>query len=273
MTAILPITADSARNTVTAIWGEDLTEILNDFLEQRAQSGRAPRIVKLYDLLSEALYQSTIRWERITSVEQFHRIFRDISGPDVLTPLGDIVGEDVQRFAPGPTAYKTGWYHEDDIPTFGFEARIGANPDALREDDPMETQKRLLCEQPWLEGLSGSLQYEVVLAEHSWRKVEALPQFSWAGLVNSFVRPVEATLRDKVGPATRMMLGELIQEAENRLLYPPTEIAKLRELNDLWRRAKRIQPGQRIDRHAANKARALAFEVLGFLTGGRVQKP
>ncbi len=133
---------NTQRATIGEIWGDALTEVLRDFL-----SRRSPQVGKIYELLSEAVYQKVFDWAQTKGVKTYHRLLKGVSGPDTLTRLATILAGGISRFGNGAGSYDYGWYSlpgEDSSGSkFGFEANIGDDETATREVafDPEEVRR------------------------------------------------------------------------------------------------------------------------------------
>jgi hypothetical protein len=259
-------TDDSLRSKVSDRWGNTLSDALIQFLQSQS---RAAPIRAVYDLLSESLYQNLFRWEKIQGAAVHHRIFKNASGPDVLVALARVLGANIAAFCNG--TYKQGWHKisdREEVLEFGFEARLGDDPLAMREGEMEKTRNRLLRDQPWLNRLSGHLRDALVLAELSWRKVEDAPKYEWGGIAVSFIKPVERLLRDQLRLAGRETLGTIVMHVRTdpawRQTYTP-----LQRLNELFIRAKHLEPPP-IVRLDIPTIRSLTFEVLRFAAERRL---
>jgi hypothetical protein len=136
---------DAQRTSVKYIWGDALTQILGDFLNHRS-----PPVERIYDLLSESIYQSVLDWRDLRSAPVYHRIFCGISGPDTLAPLATILARGVSKFSGGSGSYEFGWYPLEGEAgggsEFGFEPEIGVDKRATREPPPEQDEIRRLQE-------------------------------------------------------------------------------------------------------------------------------
>jgi hypothetical protein len=135
---------------VKDLWGDTLSDTLMEFL--RVQPRSAP-IKTVYDLLSESLYQSLFKWERIQNAAVYHRIFQGVSGPDILDPLTRVLATKISGFTNG--TYGKGWQPrgDEDQVEFGFESKVGEDALATREGDFERVRKHLLKQKPWLKSL------------------------------------------------------------------------------------------------------------------------
>jgi hypothetical protein len=95
---------DAQRTSAKYIWGDALTRVLGDFLNHHS-----PRVGRVYDLLSESIYQGVLDWRDLSGMRVYHRIFCGVSGPDTLAPLATILARSVSEFS-GSSSYEYGWY-------------------------------------------------------------------------------------------------------------------------------------------------------------------
>jgi hypothetical protein len=231
-------TDDPLRRKLCALWGSTLSDALIEFLQRQSRS--AP-IRAVYDLLSERLYEDLFAWNKIQGATVYHRIFKRVAGADTLAPIGQILATDIRGFACGK--YKPGWFklpkYKDEEPLeFGFEAKLGDDPEATREGDIERTRNDLLNEQRWLSRILPQLQERIVLAELSWRKTKDFPQYEWGGLAVSFVKPLESFLKVHLGLVGAETLGEVISRLRSDRDWSRAVFADLEELNSLFRRGK-----------------------------------
>lgn len=117
-------------------WEDVLTNVLKEYIEKN-------KIELVLDLLSEASYQYTIRWEEIYKlpVKVLHRVFQKKAGPDILPNLGLFVKNDIfplpserilnsDIIKPGQPI-KRDYFEDGDI--LYFEEKIGELEDVARE--------------------------------------------------------------------------------------------------------------------------------------------
>jgi hypothetical protein len=257
-------TDDNRPRKVSDLWGSTLSDALIEFV--RIQSRSVP-IRAVYDLLSERLYQDLFAWNRVQGSAIYHRIFKGVSGPDILAPLARILATNISSFGAG--TYKEEWCKLPDGEEpleFGFESKVGDDREATREGDIERTRNRLLKEQPWLNRLSAPLRERLVLAELSWRKVEGFPAYEWGGLVVSFVKPVESYLKDYFRLSGDETLGRVIPHVGADPDWQRSRL-DLTRLNLLFRRGKHEEEDlPPITRSEVPTARSLVFEILRFAT-------
>jgi hypothetical protein len=167
----------------TDSWGDvgaALTDILCGFIQQHRQPGRPP-ITRVYDLLSEELYQKLFSWDTVAhaGVSVYHRVFPDLAGPDCLTSIADVLAQALPRFySYGVRFGLNRWYRvpeENAVASIGFEFPLGSNRQAAREDDP-DRMVGLRDECRRIAGVSGDTLEKLALAEVLWRKVQAEQQ-------------------------------------------------------------------------------------------------
>jgi hypothetical protein len=256
-------TDDLRRRRVKDIWADTLTAALSEFLRQETHSQRP--ITTVYDLLSESAYQASFAWEKIQGAAVYHRVFKDVAGPDVLTRLAQVLAEGINGFA--ERTYRQGWYRVgDNAEGFGLESTVGEDRFATREGDVDKVRGQLAAQQPWLNRLPKPLSEAIVLAEASWRKVQDLPIYEWGGVAVSFIKPVERQLKDVRHLKGRETLGDVLHDIRSArgwtAIYP-----QVQQLNDLFIRGKHLaEPA--LSRAEVPTVRYLAFEILRFGLAG-----
>ncbi|MGB8413327.1 MAG: hypothetical protein WCE23_10925 [Candidatus Binatus sp.] len=166
---------DAQRTAIQEVWAGALTQVLCDFLAHYS-----PPVTKVYDLLSEAVYQNAFDWDATKGVKAYHRIFRGVSGPDALTRSATILAGSIARFCEGSGSYEHAWYT---LPAdrgadleFGFESNIGDDKTATRELHSDPEGIRLIQEalEKELEALKRELKdYGELLAEAERERDEA----------------------------------------------------------------------------------------------------
>jgi hypothetical protein len=162
------------------LWSSTLSDALIEFLRWTRLHSVPIRVV--YDLLSERLYQDLFEWHKIKrqGAAVYHRIFKGISGPDILAPLGRILATNISGFGDG--AYRRGWQQlltDGEEPLeFGFETRLGEDRHATREDIERTENDLRSKEGAWIGRLSVPLREALILAELSWQKAKDLPSYA-----------------------------------------------------------------------------------------------
>lgn len=218
-------TAD--KTTVSLLWGNILTECLIDFIRSRANSVQGG-FRHVYDLLSEAEYQERIDWERVKScgVRIYHRAFKELSGPDILVPLGRLLGKHLRRFTGGaPDQFGCDeWYRLPEIPEFCFQRSVRPDSGAEREGSLDRAERELAKTHSGLRDVPGDCFERLALAEHSWSRVKRYRCFDFGVIIVSYAKAVEACLRSVLD-------------------IPQDQQAKLRELgNRLERDCRALAP-------------------------------
>jgi len=240
-----------------------LTTILCGFLKVRSNPEQLARITILYDLLSESFYQGAFDWKDVkrSKIKVYHRIFRGVSGPDILTALAIVATDNVSTFA---SRYREGWYSletgVDKNLEFGFESDIGEDKTATREGDLEKVEGLLSKEFSFLCDLPVEVRRALILAEVSRRKVAPLSAFDWGGIVVSFAKPVERFCKDILNLRSNETLGEVIATVEHIKAWQPV-YERLKRLNQMFVRGKHLKPPP-IQRNEVESARHLAFEIL-----------
>jgi hypothetical protein len=255
-------------NTVKRQWGKKLTEVLCDFIETRAERGFG-KITKVYDLLSESLYQNLLDWKLVKKpgVDTYHRVLKGLSGPDALTSLATILPKHLTIFAGQTGSFEPDvWYdvpgeiHEDI--NFGFEAEIGKNETATREGDLEESERNLRKQNRWFRSLlSTDVRRALILAEHSWRKAKGHHDYEWGSLVVSFAKPVERYFKDVFGLFGNETLGLIVNRVQGDRNWGKFH-GRLRSLNELRIRGAHITRPP-ITQEEVPDARKLVLEILG----------
>lgn len=201
---------DDQEKTVKDLWGDALTQVLLDLLNVRSKGEDSPRIAVVYDLLSESLYQEAFRWGKVRWAKVHHRVFRGLSGPDVLTALATVLSDDVSKFA---GAYDDRWYETKSqagkVLEFGFEPRLDVDVTATREGDQEKTEALLQREFSFLSDLPPDVRQGLVVAELSRRKVLPLRKFDWGSIVVSFAKAVELYFKQLLKLSGKETLGEM----------------------------------------------------------------
>ncbi len=258
-TATSPTIPTTIGETRSRIFGATISQRL--FRKSFARKPAQNPITTVYDLLSESDYQAPFVWQKIQKAAVYHRVFKDVSGPDVLTRLAQVLAEGTTGFAQG--SFRQGWYRvADNAEGFGLELKLGEDRFATREGDVDKVRSQLVEQQRWLNRLSKPLSEALVLAEASWRKVQDLPVYEWGGVAVSFIKPVERLLKDCRHLSGRETLGDVLHDIRTARGW--TEIyPQVQQLNDLFIRGKHLaEPA--LSRTEVPTARSLTFEILRF---------
>jgi len=188
----------------------------SDFIAETNRRDKAAPITRVYDLLSEELYQRIFTWDRVASrsVRVFHRVLKGTSGPYILPELARVVATQVERFCDGPQAFEgRSWYRlpGNDV-EYGFEFPRLDDPEAKRESVTARAHQQLFMRYPEFRVLPNHVLDAVVLAEVSWRQVEPLQEFDFASSLRRIpkrsnameeARPVQGEVRRNGGPCER----------------------------------------------------------------------
>jgi len=254
-------TKDKRREAVSRIWGDTLTLSLLDVVKAQKQPGKS---VAVFDLLSELAYQKLFDWERVagSGARIHHRIFKNLTGPDILQPLATILATQFATFLTGPNqSGREKWYLapvRGRAVQFGFEYPIGDNPQAAREDGIAETTNDVLSNNPEFSGLPRHIRHQIALAEHSWRSIDPSREFDYGVISVSFAKAVEAYLRWVMPSFREETLGNILA-AMSATPWADLYYAAA-QLNDL--RDSGAHGSSALTPTDVQRARALAFDVI-----------
>lgn len=252
-------TNDHKKQTVGEIWGSTLTEGLREFIRS---GSRTTPFRRVYDLLSDSSYQQLFDWGKVASsgARVFHRIFKEIAGPDVLPKLARVLSERLDHFSFGLEQFQRNkWYMLEDGTEFSFEFPIGDNRLALREGDIRAAQEEILKDRAELNKLPPYVLNMLVLAEHSFARVRSIETFDFGTVVVSFSKPVEAYFRNVVpGTSHRASIHEIASKLKGRREWFDV-CSQLRQLGDL--RGRGAHPGS-TTRQDLTTARSLSLNIL-----------
>jgi hypothetical protein len=262
---ITDYTPGNREQTVAALWCNTrnvLSDCLSEFIAAR-------RIRCVYDLLSEEAYQNLFAWGQLQGARVYHRVLRDKAGPDILKDLATIVATQLTRFYEGDRfrdQTEGHWYFADSIAS-SFELDIGDRLDARREGDLIDIREELRTSQPELADAPKNVRERMVLAEHSWRRVQNLRHFDFGALIVSYAKAVEAYLRFHL-PSQRQpdkrslkQLSQQLKEGERRTFGLGDLREKVDYLQELRGFGAHPDP-KRPTREAVRYARDLTFEIL-----------
>jgi hypothetical protein len=229
----------SDRVQIGELWKPVLTHALTDFLNAQARAGHPVR--HIYDLLSEETYQKVFDWEEVSKqgVSLHHRIFQGVAGADILPWVARILGTQLHSFGESKERLQNGtWidcpFDDHRVIRFGFESKVKEDPLATREGDLDEAQHSVLRTHANLHGLPKEVFEDLVLAEHSWLKVERLPRFDFGAVIVSFTKVVERYFKAVLPECPlRPQFGKIIDLIEKRrgwmvLRWELRELALLR---------------------------------------------
>jgi hypothetical protein len=253
------------RKAISSLWKPVLSPALADLLKARAQAGHP--IDCVYDLLSEEAYQHVFDWEIVSSqgASVHHRIFQGLAGPDILPFVARILADHLPLFLESKERFRNGTWrdlsmHDGRVVRMGFESRLKQDSLATREGDIDHVRKAVLKAHPELESLPRQVFEDLVLAEHSWLKVEGLPQFDFGAVIVSFTKVVERYFKAVLpGCPPKPQFGEIIAAIKHR----PGWMALRGELYELSRLRGEggAHPGNR-NVNDLRRARLYTFKVL-----------
>jgi hypothetical protein len=255
-------TDEPLRKTIQAAWRPTLTDALKGLL---TEAKRTSPITRLYDLLSEDLYQRSVGWQDIRGVQVYHRMFKDVAGPDVLVGLAEVVATNISLFCDGPNSFRHGWHRlqgDGETLEIGFEKVVGDDRLAIREGDVEPIRARLVKERPWLDQLPERVRDALVLAELVWGKVKELHRYEWGGVAVSFIKPVEHCLKIRLGLTRRETLGEIVGIIRTAQAWKSVQ-PQISELNGYFIRAKHLEPPP-LNRPDVERTRMVVYDVLRF---------
>jgi hypothetical protein len=243
--------------------------VLTDSLREFIQSEAERPVKRIYDLLSESTYQKLFNWVKVSSsgIRVYHRIFKGIAGPDILSTLATLLAGRLQDFFPGPREFqRKEWYelqgHDRSSVEFGFEFPLDSNPLATREGEIEEARALLLETYLSLRMVPDVELHPLVLAEHSWRKVRNLAAFDFGVIIVSYAKAVESYLRAVVRgcPPKTDVRDIAVYVAKLREGHWPELSSHLHRLADL-RGPGGAHPGKK-EKDDVLLARHLALEII-----------
>jgi hypothetical protein len=255
-------TRDGKKQTVGEIWGSVLTDALCEFIGGQAEQP----ISRIYELMSESTYQCLFNWKEVArrEVQIYHRVFRGLAGPDILSKLATILAQRLSAFGTGSHAFRYDQWYEmpgerQSLLRYGFESEIGRKLDATREGDLDEARTRILDRYPRLKDLP-DVRERLTLAEHCWDKSRGFEAWDFGGLIVSFSTAVECYLRRVVPNCSpELTLGKIGTCLRGQRHWSELSSSVL-TLNDLRRRA--AHPlGPRTRREHLTQARDLAHNI------------
>ena len=188
---------------IADLWKALLTDALCEFM--RAERRRGWPVRHIFDLLSEELYQDIFKWDRLRDegIEAYHRVCTPLAGPDILPLVANVLATQLPRFYEDSQRFKRGtWmpypFQPEASVKFSFEDPLGTDPKATREGGTDQARESILKENPGFCDLPAKILEELVLAEHSWQKVESSKNFYFGALVVSYATPVQLWVQTKI---------------------------------------------------------------------------
>lgn len=252
---------------IADLWKPLLTDALCEFM--RAEQRRGWPIRHVFDLLSEELYQEIFDWDRLrqAGIEAYHRVCRPLAGPDILPLAANVLATQLPRFYEDSQRFKRGiWLTHSLQPgssvAFSFEDPLGTDPRATREGGTDRARESILKVNPRFCEISHEILQELVLAEHSWQKVESSKNFHFGALVVSYATPVQHWVETKIP-------DDQLQERREGWGMPRIKPSGsiwsplAHDVDELWTmRNKGAHEGAKTTAKDVQKARSLTYNIL-----------